>query len=402
MDIQIDTVGSGHPHAVTANFQHGGETFTVSFHRTLRLPEDGRTHALPPSLGLFPLKRIEDYRERVPAAWREHGGIFLPMWQREAMWLSFRAHQRPHAVKVAAGKVNAVSGEPWEEGLRSQVSGFSSGPGPRTPDPGPRQDYLVAPPQPWLDGFHTSEGKIRQFVAMQLGMGYTVEGQVTGKEDVGGLQLLVYPAKAGWRPPVTRSPLRGGSGGYFSSGAKLGGMAGGYAAAGGYAGGFASHSLSTKGLGASYSAGPEFHEQAVGVASNARGAEMGLAEGGEMDQKIYPDPHGIETWDVQNAGRLFVHIVNSELYREITGEAPPPSPITAQTYAAKGYPWFQLWDAEMKDIAPSEKLAGLKTVAQMDQKHGFSGQQDDSPVFEKTVPAGVVKPTGVSEGKEWG
>jgi hypothetical protein len=312
------------------------------------------------------------------------------MWQREAMWLSFRAHQRPHAVKVAAGKVNAVSGEPWEEGLRSQVSGFSSGPGPRTPDPGPRQDYLVAPPQPWLDGFHTSEGKIRQFVAMPLGMGYTVEGHVTGKEDVGGLQLLVYPPKPGRLTQPDRGPLRGGM--------SVGGAAG-------FAG--ASYKLSAKGMiGATYSAGPEFVEASTmrGVASNAvhRGAEMGLAQGGEMVQKIYPDEHGLDTWDVGHGGRLFVHIVNSELYREITGEAPPPSPITAQTYAAKGYPWFQLWDAEMKDIAPSEKLAGLKTVAQMDQKHGFSGQQDDSPVFEKTVPAGVVKPTGVSEGKEWG
>ena len=393
MHVQIDLVGTVRPHAVTANFQHGGETFTVSFHRTLRLPEDGRTHALPPSLGLFPLQRIEDYREKVPAAWREHGGIFLPMWQREAMWLSFRAHQRPHAVKVAAGKVNAVSGEPWQEGLFGGMM---------------KQDYLVAPPQPWLDGFNSGTGKIRQFVAMPLGMGYTVEAQVTGKEDVGGLQLLVYPAKAGWKPAASPGPLRGGSGGYFSAGnAKLGGvaggMAGGYASAGGYAGSSSHHSISTKGIGASYSAGPEVLESSVrGVSSNVKGAEMGLAEGGEMDQKIYPDPHGIETWDVENSGRLFVHIVNSELYRQITGEAPPSSPVTAQSYAAAGYPWFSLWDAEMGDVAPSEKLAGVKTVGQMDQKHGFSGQQDDSPVFEKPVPAGSVTPGGIAQGKEWG
>ena len=48
----------------------------------------------------------------MPAAWREHGGVFLPMYQREAMWLNFRgAHWRPNAIKVAVGKVNALSGE---------------------------------------------------------------------------------------------------------------------------------------------------------------------------------------------------------------------------------------------------------------------------------------------------
>ena len=48
------------------------------------------------------------------------------------------------------------------------------------------------PKQPWLDGFAIERGKIRQFVAMPLGMGYTVEAQVTGKEDVGGIQIIVY------------------------------------------------------------------------------------------------------------------------------------------------------------------------------------------------------------------
>ena len=66
-----------------------------------------------PSLGRFPVRRVADYADRVPAKWREHGGVLLPMYQREAMWLSFSgAHWRPNAVKVAIGKVNAISGEP--------------------------------------------------------------------------------------------------------------------------------------------------------------------------------------------------------------------------------------------------------------------------------------------------
>ena len=39
-------------------------------------------------------------------------------------------------------------------------------------------------------------GIIRQFVAMPLGGGHSVEEQVTGKADVGGLQVQVYPLRA--------------------------------------------------------------------------------------------------------------------------------------------------------------------------------------------------------------
>lgn len=42
------------------HFTHGTDRLVVTLHRTLRLPEDGRTHALPPSLGHFPCKRIID------------------------------------------------------------------------------------------------------------------------------------------------------------------------------------------------------------------------------------------------------------------------------------------------------------------------------------------------------
>jgi hypothetical protein len=66
-------------------------------------------------------------------------------------------------------------------------------------------DYLVCPDQPWLDGFNTGDGSIRQFVAMPLGLGYTVEGQVTGKEENGGVQLRAFPARQGLfrEPPPT-------------------------------------------------------------------------------------------------------------------------------------------------------------------------------------------------------
>ena len=33
----------------------------INFQRTLRIPDDGQLHSLPPGLGKFPLRHIEDF-----------------------------------------------------------------------------------------------------------------------------------------------------------------------------------------------------------------------------------------------------------------------------------------------------------------------------------------------------
>jgi hypothetical protein len=157
-----------------------GPRFSVSFMRTLRIPDDGRTYPLPAGLGRFPVARIQDHRDRVPAQWREHGGVMIPMYQREALWMRFDgAYHKPNAVKVGVGKVDALTGKPFTMQLDHR-----------------EQNYLVAPQQPWLDGINAGDGMIRQFVAMPLGQGYTVEGRVTGEERFGGIQLVSFEPKS--------------------------------------------------------------------------------------------------------------------------------------------------------------------------------------------------------------
>jgi hypothetical protein len=135
------------------------------------------------------------------------------------------------------------------------------------------------------------------------------------------------------------------------------------------------------------------------------GMQMGLGAGGSMRQAIYPDRHGIGTWDQDNHAHVFVHLCNSQLWREITGEAPPDTPVSAQTYTQHGYPWFDVYDEDKGDVEPSETLAGVKTVKEIDEQKGFGTQQDDDPVtvspgqvkhLPGTVPAG--KATTVSDG----
>src|SRR6185436_13276484 len=88
-----------------------GPTLTIDLKRTWRIPDDGRDYPLPPGLGSFPLRHIDDYATRVPQSWLARGGVILPMWQSEALWMHFQspyihAHNAsyPFAVKVATGK----------------------------------------------------------------------------------------------------------------------------------------------------------------------------------------------------------------------------------------------------------------------------------------------------------
>lgn len=59
----------------------------------------------------------------------------------------------------------------------------------------PLQDYVVVPGQEWLDGIASSNGTVRQFVAMPFGSGHSVEAQVNGRDAAGGLQFEIVPYK---------------------------------------------------------------------------------------------------------------------------------------------------------------------------------------------------------------
>jgi hypothetical protein len=68
------------------------------------------------------------------------------------------------------------------------------------------------------------------------------------------------------------------------------------------------------------------------------------------------------------------------MYREITGMEPPPTPVTAKTYARYSLPWFDLYDEKMGDITAPEGFEHIKTVKEIDKGKGFTPQQDDESI----------------------
>ncbi|KAK4230329.1 hypothetical protein QBC38DRAFT_440947 [Podospora fimiseda] len=166
----------------------------ISFRRTIKVPEvKDVTFKLPPDMGQFPLFPVSEHKENLPESFAEKGGILMPMYQTEAMWIDFDHRElglnRPnYLMKIWVGGVNAVSGRPYVP---------TDGPSAVEAD----QDYMFVPGQPWLDGVAIEPGVVRQFVASRLGWGQTVEAQVTGAEKEGGIMIEVVALRPEKRDP---------------------------------------------------------------------------------------------------------------------------------------------------------------------------------------------------------
>jgi hypothetical protein len=314
---------------------HPEAQLTINFQRTLRIPDDGKDYPLPPGLGQFPMKHVDDYSDKVPSLWIQHGGVMLPMYQSEALWLNFNSEHLwdrdtsyPFAIKVATGKINAVTGDNWKDGLKRR-----------------RQDYMVSTEQPWLDGYCVEKGFIRQFVAMPLGSGYSAEEQITGKAEHGGLQIVVYPMK---REAFEKR--------------------------------FPKHTRKFKDA-------QMVFESASLMSMKVGAADMGLAPGGRMRQEIYKDPFKLNDWDMDQKSRCFVHLTNSMVWRAITGDTPPTVPFTTKEYSNHGLPWFDYYSDNSTVLKGSGKLKGLKSVVEMGKEKG----DNTLPENESVDPAHIVK-----------
>jgi hypothetical protein len=274
---------------------------------------------------------VDDLAERVPAAWINRGGVVFPMYQAEALWLRFDASYvvdrgpYPFAIKIATGKINAVTGDAWSDDLH------------RLP-----QDYMVAPYQPWLDGYCVEKGFIRQFVAMPLGAGYTAEEQIAGTAEHGGLQIIAYPMKRDVferRFPVVRRDR--------------------------------SAEILLESVAMPYCASPA----------------MGLAPGGRMKQEIFEDRFDFSDWDTSTSSRCFVHIANSMVWQSITGSSPPHPPPTAKEYSRAGLPWFDYYNEKLRPLGGSSILQKLKSVVTI----GKEKRDVPLPENESVTPTNVIE-----------
>lgn len=411
--LKDDTLTVRFPHI------HPDAVCEIEFQRTLRIPDDNRTHYLPPGLGKFALKHVDDHADKLPAAWQKRGGVFLPMHETEAVWIRFQS-KYPFAVKIAAGKINAVTGKPWTPELKGPhwvgpAHDLAFRPAHRTPpfipnpdmypyntwatnelgtpippeflsqktNIGEDQDYLSVPRQPWLDGFCVERGKVRQFVALPMGSGFTVEEQLTGEAIHGGLQILVYPLKPEFY--VER---------VFASSSS--GIVGGLTDAVSNT----AYGTCANGSMGYYSMSDTMSGAVGSLRAAAASPDMGMAPGGLMKQNIYEDSFGIEKFDQTAGAKCFVHLLNAEQYQRVTGKQPPHRAPTAEDYTEAGMPWF----CEGKNIGQvlpgAAQLKKLDSVANHANKtgHNVLGNQNAAPAWPPVKVVTVRNPNLVREG----
>jgi tetratricopeptide (TPR) repeat protein len=404
----------------------------ISFRRTLRVPEDGKEYPLPADLGALPIYRIEDFAENVPAHWLEEGGFFIPLYQREALFIEFKgAKWRPSIAKVAVGRINAITGKPYDEKIHTH-----------------EQDYVVIPSQRWLDGINKGKDVVRQFVAMPLGQGYTIEEQLTDEARYGGFQLVVFDPKEdrfpSEDPEVTKrrkeeaaerrvqakqdifiSRLNFESrtlATIFQEGdahmaIKLGmspeeqasklrkirdslvqGLGDdGQALQRGKWSDDQIHSFiasqerliqieSKRGSGRVQSNRHEDSERVRFMSAplccppSALNLEMGIAAGGSIKQQIQRDSFGSDTWDQGEKRMVNIRIVNSAAFQKITGKPPPETPVTLETYQANRMPWFDSYDEAVESVTPARKFSFLKTVAAIARLRGMDISDDHTSI----------------------
>jgi hypothetical protein len=323
----------------------------VVFHRTVRVPDGRQPSNLPPSLGRMDLYPVAKYAKRCPENW-EKEAYFLALHETEAMWMSFHSKAHPVAMLVGAGGINALTGE--KLGITLE-----------------KDNYLVAPPQPWLDGWKDKDGTVYQFVATayKKGKGITVAEQLMGEESkTGAIGIAFFNPKDPSKLKTKYAPFEG----YTQSltGDDFTWKAGEFTAV------FSSASVKPTAA----AAGPR------GLLSRFRGParttfdEMGVGRGGKIIQKIYPDPHGLDVWDQSPCATLACYLVNAEVFEEITGEQ-IPRPVSSEKYSG---PWFGLQDKAEGDVAGTNKFTGLKSAVFPGSAAEPADAADSEPVTTKS------------------
>ncbi|KAF3407965.1 hypothetical protein DPV78_000617 [Talaromyces pinophilus] len=377
----------------------------IKFHRTVRMPDDGRMHHLPGSLGLFPLYNASAYLSRVPDTVRESGGVFMPIWSREALWMSFDSDTRNFALRVYVGRVNAVTGRTMDEDKILNQSLNTT------------QDYVVVPGQQWLDGIHVQEGAVRQFVAMPMGSGYTTEGQKTGQERYGGIQIEVIPEYQRnlrkWLPgnlsASAMTAILNGDSSYFlpetstpaefslrPEETEVNLMATNVQERSSW--GWRSMAiqdqlpiqmeLKATSLSAhpharyhSYSQSHSFSYPKSGIRRHSKTMEsqsLGLAAGGKLIQDIYCDPHPPQTWNTAATRIINIHLLDPATCEGITHIVPPPPPIDTKDYVKSNLPFFVV-EEQVDNRLEGGDFDNVKSVSTLDQEKGISTESTFDP-----------------------
>jgi hypothetical protein len=122
--------------------------------------------------------------------------------------------------------------------------------------------------------------------------------------------------------------------------------------------------------------------------------EMSVAAGGSINQVIKNDFYDFIRWDESRSIMLNISLINAPVLKSF-GLPVPTTPISAQTYAENGYPFFKLYEEPtgiFGELCHLKTLGRLKTVGKLDEEKGSNEPHDSEKDLEfRTLEIGTWK-----------
>lgn len=270
---------------------------TIKFQRTMRLPDDGKAYSLPTGLGQFPLRSVDDFPTTTPAEWMRQGGVVMPLARSEALWIWFSTSYR-FAVKIGAGKLDALSGKARTSGLRRTPQNYLVVPGTHDRENDEVLQHYIFPP--------LNEGACGielEIVPMSAAAHFREEGEFFIRDDIGEFFRKVIFSRMISQELVSIDRR------YEES---------------------------------------EFEELGSAAIESPQDTRL--------RSRIPTDTYEFADWDQQQTKRCIIHSCRVSGWRQITGTYPPNAPLTEKDYEEDGIPWFDDYQDDGEPLAENSAI----------------------------------------------
>jgi hypothetical protein len=96
---------------------------------------------------------------------------------------------------------------------------------------------------------------------------------------------------------------------------------------------------------------------------------MAIAAGGKIVQEIVQDVSMASEWRNQAPITFNLQLLDAACFEAVTGQAPPPTPITAEVYHRYGLPFFNLPEEPSSIHGDFSSIKSLMTLEGKDEEH---------------------------------